>query len=242
MLERPAVERAPLPSETACELDLHAGHRKRLRARFLAGGETALADYELLELILFGANARHDMKPLAKRLLSKFGSLAEVISASKERLAEVDGVGEAVISQLKIVEAAAHRFARGQVKGREVLSSWSGVLDYCRTAMAFGEREELRVLFLDKRNRLIEEERQQVGTVDHTPVYPREVVRRALELSATAVILVHNHPSGDPTPSRADVEMTQAIIAVARPLGISVHDHIIVGKDGHASLKALKLI
>jgi len=230
-----------LPSQAA-ELDLDAGHRKRLRARFLAGGETALADYELLELILFGANARHDMKPLAKRLLSKFGSLAEVISASKERLAEVDGVGEAVISQLKIVEAAAHRFARGQVKGREVLSSWSGVLDYCRTAMALGEREELRVLFLDKRNRLIEEERQQVGTVDHTPVYPREVVRRALELSATAVILVHNHPSGDPTPSRADVEMTQAIIAVARPLGISVHDHIIVGKDGHASLKALKLI
>jgi DNA repair protein RadC len=174
--------------------------------------------------------------------LSKFGSLAKVISAWKERLAKVDRVGEAVISQLKIVEAAAHRFARGQVKGREVLSSWSGVLDYCRTAMAFGEREELRVLFLDKRNRLIEEERQQVGTVDHTPVYPREVVRRALELSATAVILVHNRPSGHPTPSRADVEMTQAIIAVARPLGISVHDHIIVGKDGHASLKALKLI
>jgi DNA repair protein RadC len=173
--------------------------------------------------------------------LSKFGSLAKVISAWKERLAKVDRVGEAVISQLKIVEAAAHRFARGQVKGREVLSSWSGVLDYCRTAMAFGEREELRVLFLDKRNRLIEEERQQVGAVDHTPVYPREVVRRALE-PATAVILVHNHPSDDPTPSRADVEMTQAIIAVARPLGISVHDHIIVGKDGHASLKALKLI
>jgi DNA repair protein RadC len=231
-----------LPSEAACEPDLHAGHRNRLRARFLAGGENALADYELLELILFGANARRDMKPLAKRLLSKFGSFAEVISASKERLADVGGVGEAVISQLKIVEAAAHRFARGRVKGREVLSSWSGVLDYCRTAMAFGEREELRILFLDKRNRLIEEERQQVGTVDHTPVYPREVVRRALELSATAIILVHNHPSGDPTPSRADVEMTQAIIAVARPLGISVHDHIIVGKDGHASLKALKLI
>jgi DNA repair protein RadC len=174
MLERPAVERAPLPSETACELDLHAGHRKRLRARFLAGGETALADYELLELILFGANARRDMKPL--------GSASCQSSARSRRsfphgrsLAKVDGVGEAVISQLKIVEAAAHRFARGQVKGREVLSSWSGVLDYCRTAMAFGEREELRVLFLDKRNRLIEEERQQVGTVDHTPVYPREV-------------------------------------------------------------------
>ncbi len=244
MLERPAVQRAvstlaPDPPEKA---DLHNRHRKRLRARFLGGGEGALADYELLELILFAANARHDMKPLAKRLLTKFGSFAEVIAAPRERLAELSGVGESVIAQLKIVEAAAHRFARGQVKGRDVLSSWSGVLDYCRTAMAFGEREELRILFLDKRNRLIEEERQQVGTVDHTPVYPREVVRRALELSATAIILVHNHPSGDPTPSRADIEMTQAIIAVARPLGIAVHDHIIVGKDGHASLKALRLI
>ena len=244
MLERPAAQRAfsTLAAEPRGEADLHAGHRGRLRARFLAGGEGALADYELLELILFAANARRDMKPLAKRLLAKFGSFAEVIAAPKERLAELSGVGDAVIAQLKIVEAAAQRFARGQVKGREVLSSWSGVLDYCRTAMAFGEREELRILFLDKRNRLIEEERQQVGTVDHTPVYPREVVRRALELSATAIILVHNHPSGDPTPSRADIEMTQAIIAVARPLGIAVHDHIIVGKDGHASLKALKLI
>ena len=244
MLEKPSVQRAlpTFPREPAGETDLHAGHRKRLRDRFLSGGEAALADYELLEFILFAAHARRDMKPLAKRLLAKFGSFAEVVSAPKERLLEVSGVGDAVIVQLKIVEAAAQRFARGQVKGREVLSSWSGVLDYCRTAMAFGEREELRILFLDKRNRLIEEERQQVGTVDHTPVYPREVVKRALELSATAIILVHNHPSGDPTPSRADVEMTQAVVAVARPLGIAVHDHIIVGKDGHASLKALKLI
>jgi DNA repair protein RadC len=147
-----------------------------------------------------------------------------------------------MIIDIKIVEAAAHQLARGQIRDRPVLSSWSSVLDYCRTAMAFADKEQLRVLFLDKRNRLIADELQQEGTVDHTPVYPREVVKRALELSATAVILVHNHPSGDPTPSRADIEMTKEIVAVAQPLGIAVHDHIIVGKDGHASLKGLKLI
>jgi DNA repair protein RadC len=217
-------------------------HRKRLRQRFLDAGAPALADYELLELILFRAIPRRDVKPLAKALLAKFGSLAEAISAPKERLAEVKGLGDAAIAEIKIVQAAATRLARGQVKERAVLSSWSSVLDYCRTVMAYREREEFRVLFLDKRNRLIADECQQVGTVDHTPVYPREVVKRALELSATALILVHNHPSGDPTPSRADVQMTQAIIDVAKPLGIAVHDHIVVGKDGHASLKALKLM
>jgi DNA repair protein RadC len=217
-------------------------HRMRLRARFLAGGAQALADYELLELVLFRGLPRRDVKPLAKTLLARFGSFAEVICASPERLKEVPGLGEAAITELKIVQAAAGRLARDQVRERHVLSSWSSVLDYCRTVMAYAEREELRILFLDKRNHLIADERQQVGTVDHTPVYPREVVKRALELSATAVILVHNHPSGDPTPSRADIQMTQAIIDVAGPLGIAVHDHIIVGKDGHASLKALKLI
>src|SRR6266851_780839 len=217
-------------------------HRMRLRQRFLDAGAAALADYEMLELVLFRAIPRRDLKPLAKTLLARFGSFAEVICASRERLEEVKGLGDAAIAELKIIEAAASRLARGQVKARHVLSSWSSVLDYCRTVMAYGEREELRVLFLDKRNHLIADERQQVGTVDHTPVYPREVVKRALELSATTVILVHNHPSGDPTPSRADIQMTQAIIEVARPLGIAVHDHIIVGKDGHASLKALKLI
>jgi DNA repair protein RadC len=220
----------------------YLAHRMRLRRRFLEAGAAALADYELLELVLFRAIPRRDLKPLTKTLLARFGSFAEVICASRERLKEVKGLGDAAIAELKIVEAAANRLARGQVKARQVLSSWSSVLDYCRTVMAYGEREELRVLFLDKRNHLIADERQQVGTVDHTPVYPREVVKRALELSATAVILVHNHPSGDPTPSRADIQMTQAIIEVARPLGIAVHDHIIVGKDGHASLKALKLI
>jgi DNA repair protein RadC len=220
----------------------HAGHRQRLRARFLDAGAKALADYELLELVLFRAIPQRDVKPLAKDLLTRFGSFAEVISAPKERLAEIGGLSDAAVTELKIVEAAAHRLARGEVKRREVLSSWSSVLDYCRSAMAFADREQFRVLFLDKRNQLIADEVQQTGTVDHTPVYPREVVKRALELSATAVILVHNHPSGDPTPSRADVEMTRAIVEVAKPLGIAVHDHLIVGKHGHASLKALKLM
>jgi DNA repair protein RadC len=175
-------------------------------------------------------------------LLEKFGSFAEVIAAPEVRLAEVKGLGDAAITELKIVQAAASRFARGVVKKRPVLASWSTVLDYCRTAQAFADREQFRVLFLDKRNQLIADELQQIGTVDHTPVYPREVVKRALELSATAIILVHNHPSGDPTPSRADIQMTQQIITVAQPFGISVHDHIIVGKEGHASLKGLKLI
>jgi DNA repair protein RadC len=218
------------------------GHRQRLRQRFLAAGSEAISDYEMLELILFRAIPQRDVKPLAKELLATFGSFAEVIAAPAERLNEVDGLGEAAIAELKIVQAAANRLVRGEVKQRQVLSSWSNVLDYCRAAMAFESKEHFRILFLDKGNHLIADEQHQTGTVDHTPVYPREVVKRALELSATAVILVHNHPSGDPTPSRADIDMTRAIVEVARPLGIAVHDHLIVGKDGHASLKALKLM
>jgi DNA repair protein RadC len=218
------------------------GHRERLRQRFREAGAEALSDYEMLELLLFRAQPRRDVKPLAKSLLARFGSFAEVIAAPATRLAEVKGLGESSITDLKIVQAAASRFLRGAVSKRPVLSSWSSVLDYCRGAQAFADREQFRVLFLDKRNQLIADEVQQQGTVDHTPAYPREVVKRALELSACAVILVHNHPSGDPTPSRADIQMTQQIIAVASPLGIAVHDHIIVGKDGHASLKGLKLI
>jgi DNA repair protein RadC len=240
-----ALDSAQIESTVACEPHVaphYLEHRQRLRARFLNAGADALADYELLELILFRAIPRRDLKPLAKELLAKFGSFSETIAAPKERLREVKGLGEAAIAEIKIIQAAASRFARGQVKERHVLSSWSNVLDYCRTVMAYSEREEFRILFLDKRNHLIADEQQQVGTVDHTPVYPREVVKRALELSATALILVHNHPSGDPTPSRADIAMTQAIIDVAGPLGIAVHDHIIVGKDGHASLKALNVI
>jgi DNA repair protein RadC len=218
------------------------GHRERLRARFREIGLDALADYELLELVLFRALPRRDVKPLAKALLAHFGSFAEVVSASPQRLAEVAGMGDSVVTELKVVEAAAQNLARGKLKGRTMLSSWSAVIDYCRSAMAFADKEQLRILFLDKRNQLIADEVQQVGTVDHTPVYPREIVKRALELSATALVPVHNHPSGDPTPSRADIQMTKAIIDVARPLGIEVHDHIIVAKDGHASLKGLRLI
>ena len=218
------------------------GHRDRLRARFREAGSDALADYEMLELILFRAIPVRDVKPLAKELLARFGSFAEVISAPVERLKEVEGIGESVATDLKIVAAAAQRLAKGQVRKRPVLSSWSSVLDYCRAAQAFSEKEQFRILFLDKRNQLIADEVQQEGTVDHTPVYPREVVKRALELSATAIILVHNHPSGDPTPSHADIEMTKQVANVAKPLGVALHDHIIVGKDGHVSLKGLRLI
>jgi DNA repair protein RadC len=218
------------------------GHRERLRTRFLEAGPDAVTEYELLELVLFRAIPRRDVKPLAKALIARFGSFGEVVSATPSRLREVEGLGEAAIAELKIVQAAAGRLARGEVRKRPVLSSWTAVLDYCRTTMAFADKEQLSIIFLDKRNQVIADEIQQTGTVDHTPVYPREVVKRALELSATAVILVHNHPGGDPTPSRADIQMTQQIIDIAKPLGIAVHDHIIVAKLGHASMKGLRLI
>lgn len=217
------------------------GHRERLRARFAQAGADALPDYELLELVLFRAIPRRDVKPLAKALIDRFGSFAEVVSAEPARLAEVEGVSPGVIVDLKLTEAAGRRLARGAVQERSLLSSWSAVLDYCRTTMAFSAREEFRILFLDKRNHLIADEVQGRGTVDHTPVYPREVARRALELSATAIILAHNHPSGDPSPSAADVRMTREVVNVLDPLGIIVHDHIILGRTGHASLKGLKL-
>ena len=218
------------------------GHRDRLRSRFQQAGVDALPDYELLELLLFRSIPQRDVKPLAKELIARFGSFAEVLGAPASRLTEVKGVGEGVALDLKIVEAALRRMARGAVSKRTVLSSWSSVLDYCRTAMAFAEREQFRILFLDKKNAVIADEVQQTGTVDHTPVYPREVMRRALELSASAVILVHNHPSGDPTPSGADVKMTRELVDIAKPLGIAIHDHVIVGRDGHASFRGLGLI
>jgi DNA repair protein RadC len=218
------------------------GHRARLRERLLQAGSEAVADYELVELVLFRAIPRRDVKPLAKALIARFGSFAEAIAAEPARLAELEGMSQGAIAEFKIVEAGAKRFAKGVVRKRLPVGSFSAVVDYCRTAMAFDAREEFRVLFLDRKNGLIADESQGVGTVDQTPVYPREVVRRALELSATAVILVHNHPSGDPTPSTQDVKMTLDIIAVAQPLGVAVHDHIIVGRDGHASLKGLRLI
>jgi DNA repair protein RadC len=220
----------------------HAGHRQRLKQRFVDGGPEALPDYELLELLLFNAIPRRDTKPMAKRLLQRFGSFAEVINAPVERLKEVQGVGDAAVMQLKLVRASALRLMQKGILQRPVLTSWNAVLDYCRAAMGYEAREQFRILFLDKKNRLIADEVQQQGTVDHTPVYVREVVKRALELSASAIILVHNHPSGDPAPSRADIDMTRQIIDAAKPLGIAIHDHIIVGRQGHASFKGLKLI
>jgi DNA repair protein RadC len=236
------LEKKPAGERGLAEAPPHYyGHRERLRERFREAGAEARSDYERSRRC-YSALPRRDLKPLAKTLIATFGSFAEVISAPEARLAQIKGLGPASITELKLVQTAASRLIRGEVKKRPVLSSWSAVLDYCRTAQAFEDREQFRVLFLDKRNQVIADEVQQTGTVDHTPVYPREVVKRALELSATAIILVHNHPSRDPTPSRADIQMTQQIIAVANPLGISVHDHIIVGKEGHASLKGLKLI
>jgi len=219
-----------------------AGHRERLRARFVNGGADAMPDYELLEMTLFAALPRRDTKPLAKALLARFGSFAEVISAPRARLMEVKGVGEAVANHLKIVEAAAHRLARTKVMGRPALSSWSALLDYCTAAMARAEKEEFRVLFLDRKNHLIADEVQNRGTVDHTPVYPREIIKRALELGASSIILVHNHPSGDPTPSKADIAMTREIAGAAKALSIAVHDHLVIGRGGHASFKSLGLL
>lgn len=220
----------------------YEGHRQRLRARFMEAGGDALADYELLEMLLFRTIPRADTKALAKSLLATFGSIAEVLGAHPQRLMEVPGVGESIAQDIKLITTLAQRMLRSELRGKQVLSSWAQVLEYCRTAMAFEEREQFRILFLDKKNCLIRDECQQVGTVDHTPVYPREVMRRALELSASAIILVHNHPSGDPTPSRADIEMTKLLVTTAQPLGITIHDHIIIGKNGHASMKGLQLI
>jgi len=218
------------------------GHRERLRARFLKSGADTLPDYELLELTLFAALPRRDTKPLAKALLARFGSFAEVIAAPRARLLEIQGVGEGVANHLKIVEAAAQRLAKTRVIGRAALSSWSALLDYCTAAMARSQNEEFRVLFLDRKNVLIADEVQNRGTVDHTPVYPREIVKRALELGASSIILVHNHPSGDPTPSKADIAMTREITAAARALAIAVHDHLVIGRSGHASFKSLGLL
>jgi DNA repair protein RadC len=233
----------PIDQKAAREEPPHYhGHRERLRGRFHDAGPDALSDYELLEMALFAAVPRRDTKPLAKTLLKKFGSFAEVVHAPETLLREIDGIGDASITQLKLLAAAAGRIAKGEIKRSVALSSWNDVIAYCRTSMAFADKEQFRILFLDKRNQLIADEVQQTGTVDHTPVYPREVIKRALELSATAIVLVHNHPSGDPSPSQADIQMTKAIIGIAGPLGISVHDHIIVGKNGHVSLKGMRLI
>ncbi|WP_416799210.1 RadC family protein [Ciceribacter azotifigens] len=239
--EQPGKPR-PISGAHAQEEAHYIGHRDRLRTRFRESGEAALADYELLELLLFRLIPRRDTKPIAKALIGRFGTLAGVLGAPPALLQEVKGIGETVALDLKLIATTAQRMLRSELKERHVLSSWSSVIDYCHAAMAYETTEQFRILFLDKRNALIADEVQGRGTIDHTPVYPREVVKRALELSATAIILVHNHPSGDPTPSRADIDMTKTIIDTAKPLGITVHDHIIIGRQGHASFRGLRLI
>ncbi len=226
----------------AADAPHYLGHRQRLRRRFLEGGAESMADYELLEMVLFAALPRGDTKPLAKALIKHLGSFAEVISADPARLAEVDGTGDAVIAAVKTVQASAIRLLREQVVRREVISSWQALLDYCHATMAYGRKEQFRILFLDRKNALIADELQQEGTVDHTPVYPREVVKRALDLGASAIIMVHNHPSGDPTPSRADIEMTKQVRAAGEKLGVALHDHLVIGRGEHASFKSMGLI
>ncbi|GAA0594879.1 DNA repair protein RadC [Caenispirillum bisanense] len=220
----------------------HAGHRDRLRERFLRGGTDAVQDYELLELLLFSAIPRRDVKPIAKALLKQFGSVAGVVTARPEQLMQVDGIKEASATALKAAEAVAVRMLRDQVMNRPVITSWDALIDYCTASMAYRDIEQFRILFLDRRNCLIADEIQQRGTVDHTPVYPREVVKRALELQASALIMVHNHPSGDPTPSAADIEMTRRVRDAAQPLGVILHDHVIVGRGRHTSMKSQGLI
>jgi DNA repair protein RadC len=226
-----------VPSQPQRPIPHYWGHRDRLRKRFREGGAEALPDYELMELILFRAIPRRDVKPLAKEILARFGSFAEAVAAPPERLMEISGVTDAVVTEIKIVRAAALRIPQSEIKKRPVLAAMSTVLDYLRSAMAFEGREQFRILFLDRRNQLIADEVQGHGTVDHTPVYPREVMKRVLELSASAIILAHNHPSGDTKPSKADIDMTRQIVEVAAKLGVTVHDHIILGRDGHFSMK-----
>ncbi|UWQ74699.1 RadC family protein [Leisingera sp. M658] len=217
-------------------------HRSRLRERFLQGGAAAMPDYELLELVLFRSIPRRDVKPLARQLLDTFGDFNRVVTAAPERLAQVRGIGDAVITDLKVLEAAAHRMARARVMQRQVISSWDALLDYCHTTMAHRETEQFRILFLDRKNVLIADEEQARGTVDHVPVYPREVAKRALEINASALILVHNHPSGDPTPSDSDLSMTDQIQAALTALGITLHDHLIIGKSTELSFRARGLL
>ena len=241
-----ADQQLPFLMDEAVPIALPAGrlpsyisdHRKRLRARFMSGGAQALPDYELLELVLFRAIPRQDVKPLADLLLGEFGDFNRVLTAPPERLRAIKGIGDAVITELKIIEASAQRMARSRVIDRHVISSWDAVLDYCHTIMAHRETEQFRVLYLDRKNTLIADEEQAKGTVDHVPVYPREVAKRALELNASALILVHNHPSGDPTPSESDIIMTAQIAAAADALGLTLHDHLIIGKSRELSFRS----
>ena len=231
-------EAVPAPPASGKQPSYIADHRQRLRARFMQGGAAAIPDYELLELVLFRAIPRRDVKPLARALMDRFGDFNRVITAPEPRLRDISGVGDAVIVELKVIEAAAHRMARSRVMRQHVLSGWDALLDYCHTTMAHRETEQFRVIYLNRKNVVIGDEEQGKGTVDHVPVYPREVAKRALELNASALILVHNHPSGDPTPSQADIDMTQQIFAACSALGLTLHDHLIIGKSRELSFRS----
>lgn len=220
----------------------YMGHRQRLRDRFMKAGGEAMADYELLELILFQAIPRRDVKPLAKDLMSTFGSFSSVISAPVERLQEFKGLSENAIAGIKMMQEVAVRLSKEEIMDKPVLSSWQALINYCRTAMAHRKTEQIRILYLDRKNVLIADELQGEGTVDHTPVYPREVVKRALDLHASALILVHNHPSGNTAPSQGDIAMTKEIQDACAKLNITIHDHLIIGKKGHSSFKSLGLL
>lgn len=224
----------------------HEGHRARARAKFLNGGRDAMEDYEILELLLFAAIPRKDTKPVAKKLIAEFGGFAEVLAAPQQRLlgfAEGDvALGESAVATLKVAHEAGIRLSRSAIIGKPIIGSWQALVDYCKAAMARAATEQFRLLFLDKKNRLMADEVMTEGTVDHTPVYPREIIKRALELQASALILVHNHPSGDPTPSREDIAMTREIVTIAKPLGISVHDHLVIGRAGYTSFKSQGLL
>jgi DNA repair protein RadC len=228
-------------SETPDEEPHYHGHRGRLRERLLEAGPSALPDYELLEFLLFAGVPRKDTKGLAKELIARFGNFAAVLAADREALANA-GLNDGAIAALLSVREASARFLRGEIADKSVISNWQALIDYCTAKIGFAAAEEFHLLFLDRKNALIRDERQQQGTVDHTPVYPREVVKRALELNATAIIMVHNHPSGDVTPSRADIEMTKQVREAAKAVGIALHDHLVIGRGKHASFRSLGLI
>jgi len=217
------------------------GHRGRVRERVLKVGVEKLADYELLELLLFYSIERIDTKPLAKRLLERFGTLGDVFAAEPEQLREFE-IDQRTLIHFKTMREVGRRLAERKVKDMPVLTNWQQLIDYCHAALAHEKTEQFRILFLDRKNVLIADEVQQRGTIDHTPVYPREVVKRALALNAAALILVHNHPSGDPKPSRDDIEMTREIRKASEALGIAIHDHLVIGRKGHASFRSLGLI
>lgn len=239
----PSSTPSPTTDATGPAPDPHySGHRDRLRARLMSAGDDALADYEVLEVLLFAARPRQDVKPLAKQLIEQFGSLGAVLEAPPEQLVGRAGLKPTTIAQLRIVKVAAERMLGERLRERPIIGAWRHLLDYLAVAMKYDRVEHVRLLFLDRKNRLIADEVTQTGTVDHTPLYPREIVRRALQLDASAIILVHNHPSGDPTPSRADIEMTREVDRACKALSITLHDHLIVGAGEPTSFKALGLL